>query len=168
LAETTPSDERIWWSHLGAQIALAPIAAALIELPEGHYPYVIGYFAVGIVVALVVGRRMKDEEATTQAKEATTQASRRSYRSLLSVVAVIVTWVLFALDLGPSFVDRVETVLSSLVTSGTASPQVSSAPTVLSQQFLTNLHSDFLRIPRPCVLKIVAPPKLESARDQLV
>lgn len=37
-----------------------------------------------------------------------------------------------------------------------------------SEQFSSNLRWDFLRLPRPCNLKILAPPGMENARSQLV
>ncbi len=37
-----------------------------------------------------------------------------------------------------------------------------------SEQFVYNLRWDFLRLPRPCNLKILAPPGMEAPRGQLV
>ncbi|SRR5216683_1540620 len=52
----------------------------------------------------------------------------------------------------------------TIPSSQTSSP----TPMAFSQQFLDNLTRDFLRLPRPCVFKILAPPELDSARSQLV
>jgi hypothetical protein len=52
----------------------------------------------------------------------------------------------------------------------TSQPTPDTGPTAyrLGDQFASNLYHDFLSLPRPCVMKIMAPPDLQFVRDQLV
>jgi hypothetical protein len=74
-----------------SQIAIAPIGASLIALADGHYWFALGYFLVGLFLALVVSSLMAREDIRP-----VTNAVPRTY---LAIVALVITWGLFAGDI---------------------------------------------------------------------
>src|SRR6266849_2434124 len=159
-------------------------SSSALRCPKGFHPkgaymseygvLVIDTIGTWVIILLMIGETFRTERHNAAIDRGVApQARRRSYWPWIAMAVIaLAVWIpVYLTYTAPRAVKATDMVVSgppTLPPTPSEREMLEAKGLSFSEQFVYNLRWDFLRLPRPCNLKMLAPPGMEAPRGQLV